>query len=103
MPTTILAKYAITALFLAAHGIASWKKWYYKKPSVDTITHFLGGMMVGAWVGDWTVAIALILGWEFLEMVLIRERRQAFRESPINKARDVLVGLLGYLISYGMV
>ena len=48
-------KLAVLAIFLITHGIASWKKWYYKKPSVDTITHFLGGLALSAFVKDWEI------------------------------------------------
>lgn len=95
---TLEGKVFVLIIFLAAHGLATWKKWYYRKPSVDTITHFLGGLAVSAWIKDWTVAIALILGWEFLEAVLVSKNWKAFRETPLNKVRDVLIGLLGYFI-----
>jgi len=94
----LITKFIVLGIFLVAHGIASWKKWYDKKPSVDTITHFLGGLAVSAFIKDWAVAIALIVGWEFLEMLLVSKHWRAFRESPINKVRDVLMGLLGYFI-----
>ncbi len=95
-------KIAVLVIFLLAHGIAAWKKWYYSKPSVDTITHFLGGLAVGAFIKDWSVAIALILGWEFLEMLLVSKNWKEFREKPLNKVRDVLIGLLGYFIGVDM-
>ncbi len=94
-------KILILAIFLAAHLLASWRKWYYSRPSVDKITHFLGGLALGAWVPDWTVAIALILGWEFFEMMLVNKKWKAFRESPINKITDVLFGLLGFFVAFG--
>ncbi len=98
----LFPKFFVLAIFLLAHGIAAWRKWYYSKPSVDTITHFLGGLAVGAFIKDWSVAIALILGWEFLEMLLVSKNWKAFREKPLNKVRDVLMGLLGYFIGVDM-
>ena len=95
-------KIVVLVIFLIAHGIAAWKKWYYKRPSVDTITHFLGGLALSAWIKDWSVALALILGWEFLEMLLVSKNWRAFREKPLNKIRDVLMGLLGYFIGVDM-
>jgi len=94
----LLPKFIILGVFLLAHGIASWKKWYNSRPSIDTITHFLGGLALSAWVKDWSIAFALIVGWEFFEMLLINKHWRAFRETPLNKIRDVLMGLLGYLI-----
>ena len=95
-------KIGVLVIFLTAHGIAAWKKWYYKKPSVDTITHFLGGLALSAWIKDWGIAIALIVGWEFLEMLLVSKHWNAFREKPLNKVRDVLIGLLGFVIGVDM-
>ncbi len=95
-------KVAVLVIFLVAHSIAAWKKWYYKKPSVDTITHLLGGLALSAWVKDWAVAIAIIIGWEFLEMALVSKHWHAFREKPLNKVRDVLMGLLGFAFGVDM-
>ena len=94
----LLPKLVVSGIFLLAHGLASWKKWYYSRPSIDTITHFLGGLALSAWVKDWWIAIAIIFGWEFLEIVLVSRHWQAFRETPMNKIRDVLMGLLGFFI-----
>ena len=99
----LIVKFIVSGLFLFAHGLAFYKGWYQKRPSVDTITHFLGGLFLSAWVKDWLVALALILCWEFLEMLLVNKRWRAFRETPINKVRDVLFGLLGYFIGVDMI
>jgi hypothetical protein len=98
----LIPKFIVLGIFLAAHGLAAKMGWYHKKPSVDTITHFLGGLAVSAWIKDWSIAIALIIGWEFLEMMLVSKHWRAFRESPLNKARDVLMGLFGYFIGVDM-
>jgi len=96
-------KILILAIFLATHAISSWKKWYYKRPQIDMITHFLGGLAVGAFIKDWAIAIALIFAWEFLEMLIVSRHWRAFRETPWNKIRDVLFGLLGYFIAVNMI
>jgi uncharacterized membrane protein AbrB (regulator of aidB expression) len=80
------------------HFTAHFKQWYYSKPDIDMITHFLGGLAVSAFIKDLGVAIALILCWELLEMALVNKRWKAFREKPLNKARDFVFGLLGFLI-----
>jgi len=95
-------KFLFLAIFLAAHALASWKKWYYKKPEIDTITHILGGLVLGAFIKDWTVGFALIIAWEAMEVLLIRENRRAFREAPLNKARDIIVGAIGFLFGLDM-
>ena len=92
-------KFAILAVFLIAHFAAFYKKWYYKRPQIDTITHFLGGLAVGAFVKDWGVAIALIVGWELLEILMVSKYWNAFRETPLNKVQDGLFGLLGFFIA----
>lgn len=97
------AKILVLAVFLAVHCIASWKKWYYKRPEIDTITHFLGGLAVGAFIKDWAIAMALIIGWEFLEMLLVSRHWKAFRETPWNKVRDFLLGVLGFAIAVGTI
>ncbi|MBN2067081.1 MAG: hypothetical protein JW744_01290 [Candidatus Diapherotrites archaeon] len=91
-------KLLVVAIFLVVHGLASWRKWYFTRPEIDTITHFFGGLAVSAFIKDWITAIALIVGWEVLEAVLVRKNRANFREKPLNKLRDVLFGLLGYFI-----
>ena len=98
----LIPKFAILAIFLGVHFIASYKKWYYSRPDIDTISHFLGGLTLGAFIQDMGIAIALILIWEFIEMALVNRRWRAFRETPLNKIRDVLLGLLGYVIGFGM-
>jgi len=95
---TLETKFAVLAVFLLAHGFASWKKWYYTKPEIDMITHFLGGLAVSAFIKDWYIAIALIIGWDILEMLLVNKRWKMFRESPMNKARDIAIGTLGFLL-----
>jgi len=99
---TLEGKIILLVLFLAAHIIASWKKWYDKRPVVDTITHFLGGLVLGAFLKDWMVAVAIIVGWEIFEMLLVSKHWRSFRETPLNKIRDVLFGLLGFIISLGI-
>lgn len=98
MVATLFTKFLVLTVFLAVHVLAHVKGWYYSRPSIDTITHFLGGLALSAFVKDWTVAIALIIGWEVLEMLLVNKRWHAFRETPLNKARDILMGLLGFII-----
>ena len=98
----LIPKFIVLGIFLLAHGIAAKMGWYHRKPSVDTITHFLGGLAVSAFIKDWTVAFALIIGWEVLEMLLVSEHWKAFRETPLNKARDILMGLFGYFIGVDM-
>jgi len=101
MPT-LFGKFLILIVFLTAHLVAHTKGWYYSRPTIDTITHFLGGLTLGAFVTDWATAIGLIIGWEVLEMLLVNKRWHAFRETPLNKARDILIGLLGFVIAVGM-
>ncbi len=96
-------KLSVVAVFLVVHGLASWKKWYYSRPEIDMLTHFLGGLALGAFVKDWSVGFALIIAWEALEVLLIRENRRAFREHPLNKARDVLIGSLGFLFGVDLI
>jgi len=91
-------KFVVLAVFLVVHGFASWKKLYYTKPNIDMITHFLGGLAVSAFIKDWYIAIALIIGWDILEMLLVNKRWKMFRESPMNKARDIAIGTLGFLL-----
>jgi len=98
----LVPKFAALIIFLAVHLVANWKKWYYTRQGIDMITHFLGGLVLGAFIRDSAVAVALILGWEFLEMALVSKHWHAFRETPANKIRDVLLGLLGYVIGFGM-
>jgi len=98
MTATLFTKFLILVIFLAVHLVAHVKGWYYTRPSIDTITHFLGGLALSAFVKDWATAIALIVGWEILEMLLVNKRWHAFRETPLNKARDILIGLLGFVI-----
>ena len=92
-------KFTILGIFLITHFTAFYKKWYYTRPHIDTITHFLGGLTVGAFIKDWSIAIALIIAWEFLEMLMISKYWRAFRETPINKIQDVLGGFLGFFIA----
>ena len=96
---TLEIKFAILGIFLITHFTAFYKKWYYTNPHIDTITHFLGGLAVGAFIKDWAIAIALIIAWEFLEMLMVSKYWLAFRETPINKVQDVLFGLLGFFIA----
>ncbi len=92
-------KFTILAVFLITHFTAFYKKWYYTRPQIDTITHFLGGLAVGAFIKDWSIAIALIIVWEFLEMLMVSKYWRAFRETPFNKVQDALFGLLGFFIA----
>jgi hypothetical protein len=89
-------KMAALAVFLFVQGLAHWRKWYYRYQRIDMLTHFLGGLALGAFLKDFEAAIALIVAWEFLEMLLVRENRKAFREKPLNKASDLFLGVLGY-------
>jgi hypothetical protein len=98
----LIPKFIVTVLFLLVHGLASYYRWYEKRPAIDMITHFLGGLFLGVWIKVWLVAFALIIGWEFLEMCLVTKYWKAFRETPINKVFDVLFGLLGYFIAVDM-
>ena len=94
----VLLKFAVLGVFLAVHAAAYLRGWYYSKPEIDMITHFLGGLAVSAFVKDWGIAIALIIGWDIFEMLLVNKRWKAFRESPANKIRDIAIGLLGYML-----
>jgi hypothetical protein len=91
-------KLSVLAIFLLVHGIASWRKWYYKKPEIDMLTHFLGGLALSAFLKDMQIAFALIVAWEILEVLLIKEGKKAFREKPLNKLRDVAMGMIGYIV-----
>ncbi len=91
-------KLLVVAIFLLVHGIASWQKWYYKKPEIDMLTHFLGGLALSAFLKDLQTALALIVAWEILEVLLIKEGKKAFREKPLNKLRDVAIGMIGYIV-----
>ena len=91
-------KLSVLAIFLLVHGIASWRKWYYKKPEIDMLTHFLGGLALSAFLKDLHTAFALIVAWEILETLLIKENKKAFREKPLNKLRDVAIGMIGYVV-----
>ena len=95
-----LDKFIILLIFLGAHLFVSKKGWYYKYASVDVLTHFLGGLTLGAFLKDHTIAVGLIFLWELLEAVLSRPEKLKFKESAWNKARDVLSSLLGYLIGF---
>lgn len=87
----------VVALFLAIHAFASWRRWYYSKPEIDVITHFLGGASLGFFVKETPVGFGIIFLWELFEALLVKEGRQRFRESPMNKVRDLLAGMLGFL------
>jgi len=67
------------------------------------ITHFLGGLVLGAFVKDWQIAIALIVGWEVLETLLITGHRRAFRENPLNKLSDLFFGIMGYFFGFELI
>ena len=93
-------KFAILGIFLIVHLTAHWKKWYYTEPRIDMVTHLLGGLALGAFLKDFEVAIALIIGWEIFETLLIKENRQAFRENPLNKVSDLFFGIIGFAFGF---
>lgn len=88
----------VIALFLCIHGLASWRKWYYRRPEIDVLTHFLGGASLGVFIKEAPLGLGLIFLWELFEALLVKEGRRKFRESPMNKVRDLLAGLLGFLV-----
>ena len=92
-----LPQIASIAIFLIIHGTAHWQKWYYKYPRIDMITHFFGGLALGAFIKDWQIALALIIAWELLEMLLVKENREAFKERPLNKLSDLFFGIIGFM------
>lgn len=88
----------IILVFIAVHYTANQYGWYQNFPYVDIVTHFFGGLILGLFVKELVLAIGLIFLWELLEALMVKEFRDKFKESPMNKLRDVLVGLVGYLI-----
>lgn len=97
---TFMDKLIILAIFLTVHLFASERGWYYKHTSVDVITHFLGGLTLGAFLKELPIAFGLIFLWELLEAALSKPDKLRFKESPLNKARDILSSTLGYLIGF---
>ncbi len=93
-------KLATLAVFLFVQGLAHRGRWYYRYQRIDMLTHFLGGLVVGAFLKDFEIAIVLIVAWEILEMLLVRENREAFRERPLNKISDLFFGILGYYFGF---
>ena len=93
-------KIAALAAFLIVHFTAHFKGWYYSKPQIDMLTHLLGGLVLGAFVKDAVFAITLIIAWELMEMLLVREKRETFKEKPLNKISDLLFGIVGYYFGF---
>ncbi len=93
-------KVALAALFIIVHSVAHTKGWYYRFPRVDMLTHFIGGLVVGAFIKDFEIAIALIVVWEFIEMVLVSQRSSQFKEDPLNKLSDVFFGFVGFVFGF---
>jgi hypothetical protein len=59
------------------------------------ITHFLGGGVLGSFLGDFAIVFFLLVIWEIIEINLIRKDSENFREEWPNKLRDLLMGTLG--------
>lgn len=93
-------KLASLVVFLIVHGVVHFKGWYYDYERVDMLTHFLGGLALGAFLKDYEIAIALFVGWEFFEMLLVRESRDSFKEDPLNKISDVFFGVIGFAFGF---
>ncbi len=93
-------KVAVLLIFLIVHIVAHYKNWYYKYERIDMLTHFLGGLALGAFIKSYEVSIALIIAWEAMEHLLITEKRQAFREDPLNKLSDLFFGILGFIFGF---
>ncbi|MDP6670506.1 MAG: hypothetical protein QGI60_01680 [archaeon] len=93
-------KLAALAVFLIVHGVAHFKGWYYTPERVDMLTHFLGGLALGGFLKDYEIAVPIIFGWEFFEMLLVRESRAAFKENPFNKISDLFFGILGFAFGF---
>jgi hypothetical protein len=94
------AKVALLAIFIIVQAMAHWRRWYYRYQRIDMLTHFLGGLVVGAFLKDFEIAIALIFAWEAVETLLVRENREAFRENPLNKISDLFFGFLGFYFGF---
>jgi len=94
-PTTGLI---LIAAFIAIHCAANKYNWYQNFPYVDIVTHFLGGLILGMFVKELVLGLGLVFLWELFEALLVKESRDKFKESPMNKLRDVLIGLAGFLI-----
>jgi len=85
-------------LFAIVQTYASLARLYEKYPSVDMLTHFLGGLALGALVKDFVLAVSIILIWEALEIVLIKPGKPTYRETLENKIRDGIITLVGWAI-----
>jgi hypothetical protein len=88
----------IILVFAIVHLTAVIMEWYNTYPDVDVITHFLGGMALGILVKNVALAVALILLWEVIEIVLSRPWKKEFNETLPNKVRDVIIGFAGWAI-----
>ena len=98
----------ISAITIASHsfnlGLASW---------IDIPNHFIGGMVVAAFLSKETVkknpllslfAIAIIgFGWEFVEITMAKREIffNLFQETKTDKTGDLIVGLAGFIFAYG--
>ena len=98
----------ISAITIASHsfnlGLASW---------IDIPNHFVGGMVVAAFLPKETLkkrtflsilAIATIgIGWEFVEVAMAKKEIffNLFQETKADRAGDLIVGLAGLVFAYG--
>ena len=98
----------ISAITIASHsfnlGLASW---------IDIPNHFVGGMVVAAFLPKETfkkraflsiLTIAIIgIGWEFVEIAMAKKEIffNLFQETKTDKTGDLIVGLAGLVFAYG--
>ena len=98
----------ISAITIASHsfnlGLASW---------IDIPNHFVGGMVVAAFLPKETfkkrtflsiLVIAIIgIGWEFVEVAVAKKEffLNLFQETKTDRIGDLIIGLAGFVFAYG--
>lgn len=80
---------------------------------IDIPNHFVGGMVVAAFLPKETfkkktflsvLAIAIIgIGWEFVEVAMAKKEifLNLFQETKADKTGDLIIGLAGLVFAYG--
>ena len=97
-----------SSLTIASHsfnlGSVSW---------IDIPNHFVGGMVVAAFLPKETfrkralLSILIIstigIGWEFVEITMAKKEVffNLFQETKADKTGDLIIGLAGFVFSYG--
>ena len=98
----------ISAITIASHSfnlsLASW---------IDIPNHFVGGMVVAAFLPKETfkkralLSILIIstigIGWEFVEITMAKKDIffNLFQETKTDKTGDLIIGLAGLIFAYG--